>query len=936
MPVTPSINNFNAGEMSPYLIGRTDLDKYGSGCQRMENFRALPYGGAVRRPGTEFINTVIGPHRLKEFIYSTETSYVLAFGFENIKIFRNGAYLGVPADVATPYSSDDVFALQFLQINDVMYITHPDYPVHKLSRVSSTVFTLAEVVFDLPPFLDVNTESSYTLQADGTSGTVEITAAGFTPFTAEHVGSYWQISHFREASSVSKLIDGDGASSSISLRGLWNLKTYGEWDATVLVERSPDNATWEVIASFPSGNQIEYEATQEDSAYLRIRVADYVSNTDGNAVLTTSTNYVDGLVKMTAFTDSTHMDAEVITGLASTDATTRWNEGSWSEYRGFPKCVAFFQDRLYFANSYYEPQRVWGSTVGQYEDFFLTANDDAAISFVIADVQQNPIQWIFGERSLLLSTTAAQWTVGGGESGSPITPSNIPALRQPSNLGGEPFQPVSLPGITLLLQRGGRKFRELFFQFVESAYSAQDVTLLAEHITESGIKQFAATNHPDSIAYCVRNDGQLAVMVYERGQSNGGAGNLVAWSRYVTDGEFESVTVIPGDIEDEVWCVVARRDVAGVIVRCVERFRNRLEFLGDRSDWYFLDCGRTVDVFAQKAITSIERLAYGSTFSVDGVTSQRVIYRVNSTAHGLTNAQNVRITGSAFDELNGEVFKVCTANVNVFYLGLLADDHPISSVTAITQANPGIVTTAAPHEVESLTPVFMRSVGGMTNVNGNYYSAAYVTPTTFSLGVNTTAYGAYTTGGSVDLLFNSVQQVGYAATAANGTATVVTNVFNTASVLGVREQSLVIDGSPADDVTADTFDTPTLTGSGRSETYGSVLHAGLPYTSYLLPNPLEIALQTGSSTSVKKRVAKIDVRFKNSVGAKVGPDEDNLEEIPFRSTSQNMDEPVAAFTGIKSVEPKMDIVLQADILIVQYEPLNCEVLAISPKAEFYP
>lgn len=940
MPVTPSLNNFNAGEMSPYLIGRIDLDKYGSGCQRMENFRALPYGGAVRRPGTEFVNTVIGAHRLKEFIYSTETSYVLAFGDINLKIYRNGAYLGLASDVVTPYASADVFALQFLQINDVMFITHPDYAVRKLSRVSATVFTLAEVEFDEPPFFDVNIGTT-TITPSGTSGSITL-AASANIFNAGHVGGYFKIQHLRAASSVSQSITANGDSAALELRGPWTIRTSGTWSATVEVQRSYNGIDWEIVASYPreSDGNVDEGGSEESTALLRISITGYT--TDGGdsplAVLTSTSEYGGGVVKITAFTDAQNVDADVVSGqsLLATTATTRWYEGSWSEFRGFPKCCGIFEERIYFANTYYEPQRIWGSRVGEYEDFLVSAEDDAAVSYAIADVQQNPIQWLLGERSLLFTTSSAQWTLSGGESGEPVTPSNVKVQRQPSNLGGEPFQPVSLPGITLFLQRGGRKFRELFFQFVESAYSAQDVTLLAEHITESGIKQFAASNHPDSIAYCVRNDGQLAVMVYERGQSNGGSGNLVAWSRYVTDGEFESVTIIPGEIEDEVWCVVARRAEGGATVRCIERFRQRLAFLGDRSDWYFLDCGRTVDVYREASITNIERVQYGAAINVDGVLYERVQYRVSSTSHGFIQGDCVRITGTEFEELNGNVYKVCRQSTGVYYLGEREEVVPSVAITNIPQNSFPLVTVAAAHQIILYGMVFVRSVGGMTNVNLNAYGAQYASTTTFNMNVDTTAFPAYTSGGFIDVLASSLQPFGWTVFSSGGGATRVTNEYNTASVLGALEQSLVVDGSPVDDVTPTDFDVPTLTGSGTSETYGSVLHAGLPYTSYLLPNPLEIALQTGASTSVKKRIAKIDVRFRNTVGAKVGPDEQNLEAIQFRATSQAMDQAVSAFSGIKTVEPKMDIVSQADILVVQDEALNCEVLAISPRAEFYP
>ena len=58
MRLTPITNSFSSGELSPRLMGRTDSPKYASGCEVMENFIALPHGGAKRRGGTEFINEV--------------------------------------------------------------------------------------------------------------------------------------------------------------------------------------------------------------------------------------------------------------------------------------------------------------------------------------------------------------------------------------------------------------------------------------------------------------------------------------------------------------------------------------------------------------------------------------------------------------------------------------------------------------------------------------------------------------------------------------------------------------------------------------------------------------------------------------------------------------------------------------------------------------
>jgi hypothetical protein len=47
--------SFNAGELSPLLDSRSDLDKAASGCRTLENMIVETYGSARRRPGTQFI-----------------------------------------------------------------------------------------------------------------------------------------------------------------------------------------------------------------------------------------------------------------------------------------------------------------------------------------------------------------------------------------------------------------------------------------------------------------------------------------------------------------------------------------------------------------------------------------------------------------------------------------------------------------------------------------------------------------------------------------------------------------------------------------------------------------------------------------------------------------------------------------------------------------
>lgn len=71
------------------------------------------------------------------------------------------------------------------------------------------------------------------------------------------------------------------------------------------------------------------------------------------------------------------------------------------------------------------------------------------------------------------------------------------------------------------------------------------------------------------------------------------------------------------------------------------------------------------------------------------------------------------------------------------------------AISAITNANPGVVTLAAVPNVPLTTglPVGLSAINGMTQLNDQEVTITVLTPTTFSIGIDTTGFGAYTSGG---------------------------------------------------------------------------------------------------------------------------------------------------------------------------------------------
>lgn len=744
-----SLISFNAGELSPKLDARTDLEKYGAGCRTLQNAFVEPYGAAIRRPGMQYVastKTAGTKAKLIGFKFSTTTNFILEFGVGYIRFFSNGAQVldgGLPVEVAAPYDEADLFELQTSQINDVVYITHPDWPTYKLSRLSDTAWTLVKVEFYYPPLLDENVDAAKTLKLNDatittdwvtatayvvgdvrdeggviyicieahTSGTFatdlaagkwevyNLLTANFDVFEAGHVGSYWQMAHLREAYFVTTDItvpadwvtatayvvgdirresgtnyrcledhtsgtfatdlaaekwavsEADITSDPISVRGDWNVRTYGVWSADVLIQRSLDGGTtWESIRKFSgrSDRNVDASGTQVEDALFRVVLNDIDAptnpgDTTPRVVIEAVDAYVYGLVKILGVINATNCRVEIIDAPLSNAETPYWAEGAWSDVRGFPRAVTLHEQRLCFGGTRYQPQTVWGSVTGDFENFARGTEDTDSFAYTLGATEFNAILWFVSQDRLLIGTTAGEWAMWSGDQSIPITPSAVKVAQQ-SSYGSKPGAGALLVNdLVLFVQRQGRKIREFTYSYEKDGYVAPDLTLLSEHVTKGGIVQMAYQGGEErQILWAVTGNGVLVGMTYQRDQ------NVMAWHRHPTDGFVESVATIYGAADDEVWLVV-RRTVNGSSVRYVERINPTVWTV--KKDAFFVDCGKTVTLSpAGTAVTGLSHLE-GRTVAVlaDGAVESNKV--VSGGAITLTNASSTVQVGLPFETI---------------------------------------------------------------------------------------------------------------------------------------------------------------------------------------------------------------------------------------------------------------------------------------------
>ena len=616
--VAVQLTNFTGGELSPRLDGRNDLNKYSSGCKTLENMIVYPHGSAARRSGTQFVAEVknsAAKTRLIPFEFSTTQTYMLEFGNQYIRFYKdNGQIL-----------ESDVTISGATQANPVV-ITATGHSYDNGDEISITgVVGMTELNNKRYLVANKTTNTFEITDVDGTN----INGTGFTAYTSGGVANrVYEIStpyltaelfdiKFAQSADVMYITHPNHEVEKLSRTGhtSWTLADVDFTDGPYL----DDNITTTTLN--PSAHTVGTGITVVASATTGINGGSGFQSTDVGRLV----RFGDGYGKITAVADTLNFTMEILEDMGSSTASTNWSLGSFSDTTGHPTCVTFFEQRLVFAGTKDQPQTLFFSKSGDYENMNEnrggTVADDDAIIYTIASNQVNAIRFMTATRTLIVGTAGGEFTVSGGGTDVAITPTNI-LIKKQSNHGAANLDAIAAGNATLFLQRAKRKIRELAYNFDVDGYLAPDMTILSEHITEGGITQMAYQQEPNQIVWMTRDDGELIGLTYQREQQ------VTAWHRQIFGGSFgsgnavcESVAALPtDDAEYQVW-VIVKRTINSVTRRYVE-YLNGFDFTEtDNTTFNFLDSQLNYNGSATTTITGLDHLE-GQTVSIlaDGST----------------------------------------------------------------------------------------------------------------------------------------------------------------------------------------------------------------------------------------------------------------------------------------------------------------------------
>ena len=586
--------SFAAGEIAPEVANRVDLDKYNSAVLKARNCHIRPYGPIYKRPGMRFVaRTKYSDKKSIIVPFNGATSnedYLLEIGHEYIRVHKDGQYLGV--ELATPFTEDDLEKLRFTQSADTMFIASGDYPVKKLVRYSDdnwgfSDFEITDMYFDLTLIAG---DEDTTITPSDTKGNITLTA-NYDIFTADMVGTLLKLKQEvpTQETSFSKTASNEPEIQALYCGESWKIITHGTWTGTVEVQKSEDGETWTTYRKYSGKsdyNPVE-SGTVSEPCYIKA-VADITSGTC-EVSLSVMSYYKEGIVRLTSYGDAKLFSGEVVEELGTTQPTKLYYWGAWSDKFGYPKTIAFFQDRLCFGGSKMQPYMLWLSRTGDYGNFSVekasgTVTDDSAVAVGLISRKQFQIKHLVASTDLIILTAGNEWIISGGEV---VTPSNINAKMQTTR-GCSDVEPIGVGCRSVFVQGRGSTVRDMGYSFETDSYGGNDLTIFAKHLVHGvQIIDAAYKQEPDSTLYMVRSDGTMACLAYIYDQK------VYAWSTIDTEGAIEAVSVIQEGDEDSVY-VVVKRIVNGDIVRNIECFNNNNNTCTDPDCYIMLDCSTKI------------------------------------------------------------------------------------------------------------------------------------------------------------------------------------------------------------------------------------------------------------------------------------------------------------------------------------------------------
>lgn len=523
-------NNFLFGEVSPGFSGRTDTEQYQRSAKQMRNFVSQIDGGANFRQGTIYRSDTFASEdaaKLIPFIIDRDRKYIVVIRSPTIDLrIVNVNEQAAPNEsnilssfFTHVYAQEYFPQIQFAQRGTWLALVHERYPPSYIfmSSVSPETFRIVSIAQVIVPSSD-----------------------SYSPLNVNDF-----INNIRYVDRLPYM--------TVNINPKINLRvsaTGGVGDSRTLFAENDVGVPIDffdpahVGAVFRLNNQ---NTSVDSPTHTYLRVDAYVSTSEvsvtiaGNAV-------------------------EVAT------RTPDWHESAWSNFRGWPRTVAFFQDRFIYGGSPTFPNTIWMSRIGN--PFFMNQLEpasDAAFSKSIADESIAEVLWMqAGNNQIVVGTSSDEYLLTVPDASAGFSVVNA-AISKRTSIGSAYIQNTRIGSSPVFVDRGRRNLREFVFNFEEDNYRATDLSIYSKHILYRA-RDSHSVFVPVAIKALAWQESLKALWIVD---SNGGLVSMVrnrefgvlAFQHHVLGGLLNNeppkvldVTVVPSvdNTHDDVWLVVER------------------------------------------------------------------------------------------------------------------------------------------------------------------------------------------------------------------------------------------------------------------------------------------------------------------------------------------------------------------------------------------
>ncbi len=608
--------SLSGGEVDPGVWGQIGLERMGSMLRIARNVIIQPEGGAMKRPGLEFISFAHGPVaninntvRPLPFKFNNEQTYEVMAMSDRVFFAKNGGVIFEPrvgsGTITVGQDANGTFinasggGLTYAA-GAILYFASGGYLQleNRWVRVASAPAPTANRVY-LNDYITNLTVGISGFTAQG--GTIDY---GLIYFLDTADGWYASVDPMEldyTQSNDKLFVSHDSAKTKVLTRTgdtAWTITDFNPAPSNVAPTVSLSAGSNEP----PGTNTVQYAVTSVETANgtFEESLADLfdVTSVDRDAINATdfvelewahvagndkyyvykATSGLYGLIGRAEGTSGTltFRDEGFVPNLAIAPPIEADIFDAANEY---PSAVELAQQRIWFGRTKALLRDVYGSRAGSLNSFAtstVTADDDP-IELAIAAKSVQEVRHFVPLKDLIVLTSDGEWGFDTGDDGLVSTRSGLIAH---SFWGSAKVKPAIVGESAIFVERTGRSIRDLAYALQSDGFASSNLSLFAKHLFRyRQVKSICFAQTPFNVLFVVFNDGLGAFCTYVRDQQ------IFGWSRVDTNGRMHSCMSIEEGGRDNIYVEVERVYNGTTPYRQIERMTMIDPEFSDQGIW---------------------------------------------------------------------------------------------------------------------------------------------------------------------------------------------------------------------------------------------------------------------------------------------------------------------------------------------------------------